>query len=155
MVAEVDPRAPRFGQAITAVLAFVGIFFQEGIVIYLVGLLLAVPVVSRWRVDPYGVAWERGFARLFDPPARRESAIPHRFARLVDAVFATGASALLLTAAVAGVGQFAVVGYGLALVVGLLALLGATTACPGCRLYRHVGVFCGPRLLIPPKRQYR
>lgn len=152
MVDAVDPRAPRFGQAITAVLAFVGLLLQEIAVILLLTVLLVVPVVSRWQVDPYEVVWKRGVRRVLGPPIHRESAIPHRFARVIGAVLLTIASAVLLIASLS-VGSLAVVGYGLVLVVGLLATLGATTGfCLGCRLYRQAGVFRDLGLLTSPKR---
>lgn len=153
MVDEVDPRAPRFGQAITAVFALVGVLFQESVVIFLLAVLLVVPVASRWRVDPYGFVWQRGVRRVIGPPTHRESAVPHRFARVVGALCTTVASGLLLGAMVSGVGPLAGVGYGLALVVGALAALGATTGfCLGCRLYRQVGVFRDLGLLTSPKQ---
>jgi len=153
MVDEVDPRGPRFGQGITAVLALGGLVLQEPRLVYLLAVLLVVPVVSRWRVDPYGFAWRHGPRRLLGPPADRESAIPHRFARVIGAAVTTAASALLLTAAATGVTTPVAAGYGLVGVVGLLATLGATTGlCVGCRMYRQVGRFRNLGLLTSPQR---
>ena len=153
MVDQVDPRAPRFGQAITATLALGGVTLQEPVLVYVVTLALVGPVVTRWRVDPYRFIWTRSIARILPPPAAVESAVPHRFARVIGAVLTTGASALLVVAAITGIGPFAVGGYALAVVVGLLAGLGATTGfCLGCRLYRQVGLFRDLGLLTSPKR---
>lgn len=152
MVDEVDPRAPRFGQGVTAVLAFGGLVAREPGVVYLLTALLVVPVVSRWRVDPYGFAWRHGPRRLLDPPADRESAIPHRFARVIGASVTTAASALLLAATVTGVAPLVAAGYGLVGLVGLLAAVGATTGlCVGCRMYRQVGRFRDLGLLTSPR----
>ena len=152
MVDEVDARAPRFGQAVTAVLALGSIALQEQVLVYALTALLVVPVVSRWRLDPYGFVWKRGIRRVLGPPGELESAIPHRFARVVGAVFTTGATALFVAAWATGVGPLGLAGYGLAAVVGLLAALSATTGlCVGCRMYRQVGLFRDLGLLTSPK----
>lgn len=152
MVVEVDPRAPRFGQAVTAILALAGVGLQEPAAIYVLAILLVVPVVSRWRVDLYGAVWKHGIQRIVGPPESLESAIPHRFARVVGAAFTTGASAFFVASWSSGIGLLAIAGYGLAVVVGLLAALGATTGiCVGCRMYRQVSVFRNLGLLTSPK----
>lgn len=134
-------------------LAFGGLVAQEAGVVYLLTALLVVPVVSRWRVDPYGFAWRHGPRRLLDPPADQESAIPHRFARVIGASVTTAASALLLAATVTGVAPLVTAGYGLVGLVGLLAAVGATTGlCVGCRMYRQVGRFRDLGLLTSPRR---
>lgn len=153
MVDEVDPRGPRFGQGVTAVLALGGLAVQEPAVVYLLTVLLVVPVVSRWRVDPYGFAWRHGPRQLLGPPADRESAIPHRFARVIGAAVTTAASLALLTAAATGLTTLVAAGYALVGIVGLLAALGATTGiCVGCRMYRQVGRFRNLGLLTSPRR---
>lgn len=155
MVDEVDPRGPRFGQAVTAVLALGGVAFQEPTLVYVLAVLLVVPVVSRWRIDPYGTVWNHAVRRVVGPPDTVESAIPHRFARVVGAASTAVASALLL-AAWGGLGWLSLAGYGFAAAVGLLAVLGATTGiCVGCRLYRQVGLFRDLGLLVSPTAQNR
>jgi hypothetical protein len=142
MIDRVDPRAPRFGQAITAVLALGGVALQETVLVSVLAVLLVVPVLSRWRVDPYGFLWRSVARRVTDSPDTTESAIPHRFARVLGATVTTGASALLVGAGASGVGSLALAGYGLVAVVGVLAALSATTGlCVGCRMYRQVGLF--------------
>lgn len=128
----VDPRAPRFGQAITTTLLLVGIAFGQPPAIYAVAIVLGAAVVSGWRLDLYAVLW-RALGPVAGAPAEREPAAPHRFARLLGAVGTALASALLLAG-------FAVAGYAVAAAVAAAAGLAATTGlCLGCRLYREVG----------------
>jgi hypothetical protein len=128
----VDPRAPRFGQSLTALGLVAAIALQTPALVYAVAVVLVAAVLSGWRVDLYAALWKHGAMAVLDPPAEREPAAPHRFARLLGAVFtATGSIALL-----AGL---PVVGYALAGVVAALAGLAATTGfCLGCRMYRQV-----------------
>lgn len=154
MVDTVDPRGARFGQAVTAALALAGVGLQEPVLVYALAGLLALPVVSRWRLDPYGFAWSRALQPTVGPPEAAESAIPHRFARLVGATFSAVAVGLFVASVASGIGGVAVAGYGLATVVGLLAALSATTGfCVGCRMYRQVGLFRDLGLLTSPDQQ--
>jgi hypothetical protein len=151
MVDEVDPRGPRLGQAVTAALALGAVALQEQALVYALAVVLVVPVVSRWRIDPYRFVWTRAGRRLVGPSGAVESAIPHRFARVVGSAFTTVGSALLVAAWASGIGWLATPGYGIVAVVGLLAALGATTGiCVGCRMYRQVGVFLDLGLLTSP-----
>lgn len=131
----VDPRAPRFSQAITATGLLAGALLGEPLLVFAIAAVLVTAVASEWRLDLYGLAWKRGARRIVDPPAEFESAVPHRFAKLLGAVGTTLASLALLAG-------FYAVGYALAVAVGLLAALGATTGlCLGCKLYRQVSYF--------------
>lgn len=130
--AVVDPRAPRFGQAITAIVLAVGVLTQRPEFVYAVAVVLGVAVLSRWRFDLYAFLWQTGGARVFSGSSRREAAAPHRFAKLLGAVFTTVASLLF-------VGGFDLVGYAVAVaVVGLATLSAGFGYCVGCRLYREV-----------------
>lgn len=138
----VDPRAPRFGQAITAGFALGAVVLGTPWLVYALAVLLVVPVATRWRVDPYRFLYQRVVRRFISPPAETESALPHRFARVVGAFLTAPAAGVLLVAGVTGATPLAWVGYGLAALVGALALLGAATGfCLGCRMYRSVGRF--------------
>lgn len=128
----IDPRAPRFGQAVTATVLLTGLAFRLPAAVYAVAAVLLAAVLSGWRLDLYGVAW-RGLRQVVDPPAEREPASPHRFAKLVGAAGTATASGLLL-------GGLPVAGYAVAAVVAGAAGLAATTGiCIGCRCYRQVG----------------
>ena len=146
----VDPRAPRFGQGVTTALAFGGIVLREPAIIYVLTLLLVVAVASRWRIDPYRFLWMR-LRRFVGPPTTTESALPHRFARVIGAIVTSVASLSLVASGATGIGIFAIVGYGPIVVVGFLAALGAfANFCLGCRMYRQVSLFKGWKLLTTP-----
>lgn len=128
----VDPRAPRFGQSITALAtgAFVGTGHPAPM--FALAGILALSVLSGWRVDLYGVLWRHAAIPLVGPPDRREPAAPHRFAKLLGATFTVAGSGLF----VAGLVLPATV------VAGMVALLAGVAAvldvCVGCRMYREV-----------------
>lgn len=130
--AQVDPRAPRFGQTVTALGFGSAIALDLPVLVYLVTAVLVAAVVSSWRVDLYGFLWRRVMVPMVGRPSDREPVAPHRFARVMGAVFGTFGSALL----VAG---YQVAAYGVLAVVVLLAGLAAATGiCVGCRMYRQV-----------------
>lgn len=128
----VDPRAPRFGQAITATLAAAAIALGHPGLAYALAVLLLVPVLSRWRIDPYRWLWRRVMVPVVGRPTEREPAAPHRFARVLGATGVTFASLLF-------VADLMIAGAVVLAAVGLLAGLAAVTGlCVGCRMYRQV-----------------
>lgn len=130
--AVVDPRAPRFGQAITASGLLLGIGFDLPELVYAVAVILVVAVLSSWRIDVYALLWRHVISRAIDPPGHMEAAAPHRFAKVMGASGTLMASGFLLVG-------YSIVGYGIAGAVALLAGLAATTGiCLGCRMYRQV-----------------
>lgn len=131
----VDPRAPRFGQSITALgmLAFVAT--GDPIPLFAVTAILVASVLTGWRLDLYGVVWRRLLIPLVGAPEEPEPAAPHRFAMLLGATFTAVASLLWFANLV--VPAMAVAG-----VVGLLAGVAAVLdICVGCRMYEQVGFF--------------
>jgi hypothetical protein len=131
----VDPRAPRFGQALTASGLFLGILIDAPILVYLVTAVLLTAVVTRWRYDPYATLWRLMVLPAVSPAEEPEPAAPHRFAKLLGTVGTSLASLLLL----AGI---PLAGYALAGAVAVAAGLAAVTGlCIGCRLYRQVSFF--------------
>ncbi|MFC6953336.1 DUF4395 domain-containing protein [Halorubellus litoreus] len=133
----VDPRAPRFGQALTATLVATALVLVDPVPVVVLALVLGAAVVSRWRVDAWAAVWRTVAVPIVGPPTEREPAAPHRFAKLVGAAFTGVATPLVLVG-----GPIATVGYALVAVVAVLAALGATTGfCLGCRLYEQVGFF--------------
>ncbi|MDZ7701325.1 MAG: DUF4395 domain-containing protein [Halobacteriales archaeon] len=131
----VDPRAPRFGQAITAAGLLLGIALQAPAFVFAIGLILNTAVWSRWRVHPYSLAWRHVIGPALDAPDEPEPAAPHRFATLIGAVGTLAASALLLTG-------FPLAAYVIAGAIAAAAGLGATTGfCLGCHMYRSVSLF--------------
>lgn len=138
----VDPRAPRFGQAITALGLVAGIALQEPAFVYAITAVLVAAAVTRWRVDVYSFLWRRFVGRAVGEPAEREPASPHRFAKLVGATFTAVASGLLLLGTAAGSGLLVTGGFLVAAVVAVLAAIAAVLdVCVGCRLYRQVSYF--------------
>lgn len=131
-VPEVDPRAPRFGQALTTAGLAVGIALQLPALVYAVAVVLIAAVVSGWRLDLYRVLWQRAVLPVVGPPADKAPAPPHRFARLLGAIF-TGIASVLLLAGLASIG------YAIAGMVAVLAgLAAALDLCVGCAMYRQV-----------------
>jgi len=132
----VDPRAPRFGQAITALGLAVGILLQQPLFIYAITGILAVSVLSRWRLDLYALVWRRVMLRIVGAPTVREHAAPHRFAKLLGALFTAIASVSLLVGGATGIAIVAIGGYAVASTVVVLAVAAsAFDYCVGCKLY--------------------
>lgn len=131
----VDPRAPRFGQALTATGLLLGLVLQAPVFVLAIALMLNTAVWSRWRFHPYSLVWRRLIAPTIGAGAEPEPAAPHRFATVVGAV----GTLLSVTAFAFG---FPVVGYSLAGAIAAAAGLGAVTGfCLGCRTYRSVSLF--------------
>ncbi|MFW6153259.1 MAG: DUF4395 domain-containing protein [Halobacteriota archaeon] len=130
--AMVDPRAPRFGQGLTASLLVVGIALVEPMVVYLVAVVLVTSVLTGWRVDLYGLLWRYAARRLVTTPVDPEPAAPHRFAKLLGATGTTLATGLLLV-------DLPLLGFAIAGVIAVLAGLAAVSGlCLGCKMYRQV-----------------
>ena len=128
----VDPRAPRFGQTLTALGFGSAILFDVPVLVYAVTAVLVAAVVSGWRLDLYATLWRTAMVPLVGQPAEREHAAPHRFARLLGAGFGFLGSGLLLAG-------FPLAGYAVVGTVVVLAGLAASTGfCLGCRMYRQV-----------------
>lgn len=125
----VDPRAPRFGQSITAALLLAGVALGWAAPVYAVAIVLGLAVVSRWRLDLYAFFWKRVAIPVVGGPDEREPAAPHRFAKFLGATGSILASILLIVG-------YAAMGFAIAALVGLVAGLAAATGfCLGCRLY--------------------
>ena len=124
----VDPRAPRFGQALTATLLLAGILLAEPLLVVGVAVVLVTAVLTGYRVDLWATLWRRGARRVLSRPAEREPAAPHRFAKVLGAGMTGLASVLLLAG-------LPLAGYAVAAVVAALAGLAAVTdVCVGCRM---------------------
>lgn len=131
----VDPRAPRFGQAVTAGGLLLGLVLQAPLFVFAVALVLNTAVWSRWRVHPYSVVWRRVLGPRVGAGGEREPAAPHRFATLVGAIGTLLASLAFVIGAPAAA-------YVLSGAIAAAAGLGATTGfCLGCRMYRSVSLF--------------
>lgn len=132
---QIDSRAPRFGQGVTAAVLTTAAVLQVPELVFLIAGVLGLAVASKWRLDLYALLWRHGVSKVVAAPSEFEHPSPPRFAKLVGAGFTLAASIALL----AGV---PLLGYALATVVALLAGLAATTGfCLGCRMYRQVSFF--------------
>lgn len=131
----VDPRAPRFGQAITTLGLAAGIVLQVPAFVFAIAVILNTAVWSRWTFHPYILLWRHVVSRVIDAPDEPEPAAPHRFATVIGAV-GTGLASLAILAGTP------LVGYVIAGAVAAAAGLGASTGfCLGCHMYRSVSLF--------------
>jgi hypothetical protein len=133
----IDPRIPRFGQAVTFLLLLAGIGYRLPVVIYAVTAMLLVIVGSRFQVDPPRVLWEHSLERVLRPPRTRTPAAPFRFALLLNTVLLIVATGALL----AGEPLLGNAVAGLAAILSGLSV--ATGFCLGCVLYRRVAGLLG------------
>ncbi len=132
----IDPRGPRFGAAITAVLFLVVIALALlGATWVAVGLTVYAALVFLWgavagiRRHPYGVLFQRLVRPRLTPPAELEDPAPPTFAQGVG-----------LVVTVAGLALFVVVGPVALVVAGAAAFVAAFlnsvfAYCLGCQFY--------------------
>lgn len=151
----VDPRQPRFGQAVTGTVLLVGYLLDWPLVLPVLAVVLAGASLLGPRANLYAYLfrWVKRLARL-GPPHELEEAAPPRFANTLGFLFLT----------VASVAYFAfrppvmegLLAWALGLLVSALALLAAATGlCVGCEFYvlaRRVltrGRVAGKRVVAP------
>ncbi|MGH7424873.1 MAG: DUF4395 domain-containing protein, partial [Candidatus Methylomirabilales bacterium] len=124
----VDPRQPRFGQAITGSVLLVGFVFDWPVVLPVIAAILAGASFLGSEGNLYAYLY-RGAKRVFHlgPPAELEEVGPPRFANTLGFLFTTAGSLLYYVA------DAAAAAWTLGLIVSALALLAATTGlCVGC-----------------------
>ena len=125
----VDPRQPRFGQAITGTVLLLGFVLQLPAVLPVVAVILAGASLlgPRWNLYAY---LYRPVKPLLGPPRELEEAGPPRFANTLGFLFLTPASIAYYAFG------FETLAWGLGMLVSGLALLAATTGlCVGCEFY--------------------
>lgn len=134
--AGIDPRSPRFGAGITAVLLLVDLFLAlVGATTAAALLLLAIALLFAWgafagiRRHPYGVLYRRLVQPRLSPPTEREDPAPPTFAQGVGLVV-TGLGLLLH---VLGVPFALPIAAALAFVAAFLN--SAFGYCLGCQIY--------------------
>lgn len=132
----VDPRAPRFGAAITAVALLAVVFLAvAGATVAAVLLLAAVTALFAWgafagiRRHPYGLLFRRVVRPRLAPPAELEDAAAPTFAQFVGFVVTVAG----LVVASAGAPAAAPIAAAVAFVAAFLNA--AFDVCLGCRLY--------------------
>jgi hypothetical protein len=134
--AGIDPRSPRFGAAITAVLLLVVVFLGvAGAAWPALALLAALAALFAWgafagiRRHPYGALFRRLVRPRLAPPAELEDPAPPTFAQLVGFVVTVAG----VVVALAGVPLGAPIAAGVAFVAAFLNA--AFDYCLGCRIY--------------------
>jgi hypothetical protein len=131
MLAMVDPRQPRFGQAVTGSVLAVAFVLGWTPALPILAAVLGAGSLLGPRGNLYAHMW-RALVRLlrFPPPTELEEIGPPRFANTVGFLFLAVA-----TAAAYALGA-ETLAWTLGLVVSGLALLAAVTGlCVGCELY--------------------
>lgn len=137
----IDPRGPRFNQAVLAAALVIGFVLDwRWVVAVFAGvLLLGAAFGPRW--GPFLRLYAMAIRPRLRPPAELEDPRPPRFAAAVGVVF-------LLAATVAFAAGAPAIGWALALVVaGLAGLAAVTGICIGCEIYIWIARRRGMRLV--------
>jgi hypothetical protein len=125
----IDPRGPRFNQAVLAVALLTGFLLDWRPVVPLFALVLLAGAALGPKYGPFLALYAKVIRPRLGPPREMEDPRPPRFAAAVGVAFLTAGS-LAFAAGATGVG------WGLALIVAALAGLSAVTGiCVGCELY--------------------
>jgi Domain of unknown function (DUF4395) len=128
----IDPRGPRFNQAMIATLLFVGFVIDWEPIVAAVAIILALGAALGHRFGPFLALYAYVIRPRLGPPAELEDPRPPRFAATLGVV-------VLAAAALAFLAGAEVVGWVLALLVAFLAGLSASTGiCVGCEIYLFV-----------------
>jgi Domain of unknown function (DUF4395) len=127
--APIDPRGPRFNQAVLATSLLAGFVFDWRPVVPVFALVLLAGAAFGPRYGPFLALYAKVIRPRLGPPREMEDPRPPRFAAALGVVF-LGAGSLAFAAGAPGLG------WGLALVVaGLAALSAVTGICVGCEMY--------------------
>lgn len=125
----IDPRGPRFNQAVLAVAILGGFLVDWRPVVPAFALVLLAGAALGPKYGPFLAFYAKVIRPRLTPPQELEDPRPPRFSAAVGVAF-LGAGTLAFAAGAAGIG------WALALVVAALAGLSATTGiCVGCELY--------------------
>ena len=136
----IDPRVPRFNQAMITVLLLVGFVLDWPPIVAVVAVILALGAALGPRFGPFLALYAYVIRPRLEPPAELEDPRPPRFAATLGAVVLVASTAAFLAGA-------QVLGWVLALVVALLAGLAAATGiCVGCEIYLFLARRRGVRM---------
>ena len=137
----IDPRGPRFNQAVLAVALLAGLLADWRPVVPLFAVVLLLGAAFGPRYGPFLRLYADVIRPRLSPPTVLEDPRPPRFAAAVGVLFLSAASLAFLAGASA-------VGWTLALVVAALAGLAAVTGlCVGCEIYLLLARRRGTRLV--------
>ncbi len=125
----IDPRGPRFNQAMIAALLPLGFVLDWEPLVPATAVVLGLGAALGPRFGPFLALYAHIIRPRLGPPAELEDPRPPRFA-------ATLGTVVLAAATVAFLANGELVGWVLALVVAFLAGLAASTGiCVGCEIY--------------------
>lgn len=125
----IDPRGPRFNQAVLATALLGGFLFDWRAVVPIFALVLLAGAAFGPKYGPFLALYAKVIRPRLAPPRELEDPRPPRFAAAVGVAFLT-AGTLAFAAGAAGLG------WALALIVAALAGLSAVTGiCVGCEIY--------------------
>lgn len=125
----IDPRGPRFNQAVLTAGLLAGFVFDWRPVVPIFAVVLLLGAALGPRYGPFLRLFADVIRPRLSPPAALEDPRPPRFAAAVGVLFLAAASLAFLAGA-------AGVGWALALVVAALAGLAAVTGlCMGCEIW--------------------
>ncbi|MDP9442387.1 MAG: DUF4395 domain-containing protein [Actinomycetota bacterium] len=136
----IDPRGPRFNQAVLTVALLVGFLVDLKAVVPVFAAVLFLGAAFGPRYGPFLRLYAEVIRPRLAPPAELEDPRPPRFAAAIGVAF-------LVAASVAFVAGAEAVGWALAMVVAALAGLAAVTGiCVGCEVYVFLARRRGTRL---------
>ena len=125
----IDPRGPRFNQAVLATGLVAGFLFDWRPVVPFFAVVLLLGAAFGPRYGPFLRFYAEVVKPRLSPPKELEDPRPPRFAATVGVLFLTSATIAFLAGA-------STLGWALALVVAVLAGLSATTGvCVGCEMW--------------------
>lgn len=125
----IDPRGPRFNQAVLAIALILGFVTQQWWVTPLFAVVLFLGAAFGPRYGPFLRLYVEAIKPRLAPPIELEDPRPPRFAATVGVIFLGSATVAFLLGA-------ATLGWALTLIVAALAGLAATTGiCVGCEIY--------------------
>jgi Domain of unknown function (DUF4395) len=104
MTMDIDPRGPRFGAVITAIVLAVVLITGSAWLLGAQLVVFAIGALFGLRYAPYGIVYRRLVRPRLGPPTRTEPEAPPRFSQGVGMVFAAaGVVGYALGAPVAGI----------------------------------------------------
>ncbi len=128
----IDPRGPRFNQAVLATALVVGFLLDLPAVAPVFAVVLLLGAALGPRYGPFLRLYAEVIKPRLAPPTEMEDPRPPRFAAAVGVAF-LGSASIAFLAGAAGLG------WALTLVVAALAALSAVTGlCVGCEIYALV-----------------
>lgn len=136
----IDPRGPRFNQAVLTVALLGGFLVDVRPVVPVFAAVLLIGAAFGPRYGPFLRLYAEVIRPRLGPPADLEDPRPPRFAAAVGVAFLTAASAAFVAGAPG-------IGWALALIVaGLAGLAASTGICVGCEIYVFLARRRGIRL---------